>query len=98
MSLQQVPNVLGLKMDELISHARILSSKHQGVVSVSAVSVKTMDKGAGKSDTRPSQFKGQCFRCGGPHMIRNCKEPVRCFRCNKTGHVASRCQEQISEN
>ena len=97
-SLQQVPDVLGMKMDELISRARILSSKQQGVVSLSAVSVKTMDKGAGKSDTRPSQFRGQCFRCGGPHMIRSCKEPVRCFRCDKTGHVASRCQEQISEN
>lgn len=32
-------------------------------------------------------------------MIRDCKETnVKCFRCNKFGHVASRCLEQDAGN
>ena len=100
-ALQQVPNVLTMEMSELISHARILSSKQQG--GVVAVTARRGGEGSGgvrpENKPRPIQFKGQCFRCGGPHMIRDCKETkVRCFRCNKIGHVASRCQEQEAEN
>ncbi|XP_068216319.1 uncharacterized protein [Palaemon carinicauda] len=73
--LKQLPNVMTMAMSELISHARILSSKHQG--GVVAVTVRKGGEGGGakpENRVRPSQFKGQCFRCGGPHMIKDCKE------------------------
>lgn len=42
------------------------------------------------------EFKVYCFRCGGPHMARECKEPkprLICYRCWKEGHIASRCEQ-----
>ncbi|XP_068237273.1 uncharacterized protein [Palaemon carinicauda] len=72
---KQLPNVMTMAMSELISHARILSSKQQdGVV---AVTVRKGGEGVGakhENTGRPFQFRGQCFRCGGPHMIKDCKE------------------------
>ncbi|XP_027343072.1 uncharacterized protein LOC113855642 [Abrus precatorius] len=34
----------------------------------------------------------KCFRCKGPHMIRNCLSPIAvCSHCGKTGHPTSAC-------
>ena len=36
-------------------------------------------------------FRGKCFECGGPHMVRYCtaKTPraIRCYRCGREGHI-----------
>ncbi|XP_068224113.1 uncharacterized protein [Palaemon carinicauda] len=74
-ALQRLPNVMTMAMSELISHARILSSKQQG--GVGAVTVRKGGEGGGakhENRARPFQFRGQCFRCGGPLMIKDCKE------------------------
>ncbi len=41
---------------------------------------------------RPFKLSGRCFRClGRDHFIRHCRDPVRCGRCFRTGHLARSC-------
>lgn len=103
MELKQVKDVETVSMSELITRARVLvSSGCQEVVAVAArgpyVVTKRQappsDSNGGKGGARG--FNGRCFRCGGPHMARECKEPkppVICYRCGKEGHIASRCDQ-----
>ena len=83
------------------------SGKNQDLVAVAAAKGSSsvgfkktqrtshQDNGIKAPATMARGFKGRCFRCGGPHMARECQEPrppVVCFRCGKVGHIASRCQ------
>nr|CAD1832399.1 unnamed protein product [Ananas comosus var. bracteatus] len=43
-----------------------------------------------------SFFTGKCFRCLGlNHWASRCREPLRCARCYKTGHVAKSCMDRL---
>ena len=104
-ALQQVPDILTVSMSDAISRARILTAKMSS--GVAAVTVQMDGRQPNRSDDRPMQpkggenrvFRGQCYRCGGPHMARVCKEQrvIVCYRCNKPGHMANKC-EQGNEN
>ena len=94
-ALQQVNEVLTKPVSELINAARIFcktKADEEHVVAVArGVELPKKDSG-GKG------FKGKCFRCGGPHLIKYFDEKVRCFRCNKVGHIASHCDQKTPEN
>ena len=108
--LQQVQSVIEVGISELISRARILTSSKvsSGVVASATGLSREMSNttwGVMKSQQVSRQQKG-CFKCGGPHRARNChangegpgQREVICFRCQKSGHIASRCSEQIQGN
>ncbi|XP_068233538.1 uncharacterized protein [Palaemon carinicauda] len=73
-ALQQLPNVMTMAMSELISHARILSSKQQG--GVLAVTVRKGGEGGGakhENRARPFQFRGCGKRVKGDYCA--CSRP-----------------------
>lgn len=108
--LQQVKDIETVEMSELIMRARVLASGAGGqeVAAVATRGQATVGRrqvSQGVSSSRDDQssktgeprgFKGRCFRCNGPHMARDCKEPrpaITCYRCGKEGHIASRCDQ-----
>ncbi|XP_027351201.1 uncharacterized protein LOC113862310 [Abrus precatorius] len=47
-----------------------------------------------ESGSGSSSFRGplKCFRCGGPHMVKDCPQPrITSSNCGKSGHVANEC-------
>nr|CAD1832901.1 unnamed protein product [Ananas comosus var. bracteatus] len=43
-----------------------------------------------------SSLRGRCFRClGSNHWAYNCRGPIRCRRCYKTGHIARSCMDRL---
>lgn len=100
--LKQVKDIDTESVSDLITRARVLVSGHsEGSQEVAAVAAKgpstvTSDSEASGSRRGARDFKVRCFRCGGPHMARECREPqprLICYRCGKEGHIASRCEQ-----
>ena len=97
--LQQMPDVKTAPLGELLSKARVLVSRQPHFAAVAASSNNSVrvkhsypDKQGGHEAV--NGFKGKCFRCGGPHAIRYCKERragITCFKCGKFGHVMAQC-------
>ena len=62
--------------------------------SIGAVAQSQINSRSGKKLS--GRFTGQCFRCGGLHMLKDCKEwpkpPVTCYRCGEKGHIVSKVQ------
>ena len=106
LTLQQLPDIGTMVMGDLIPKARILAARKAPDVAVVAVkgagSDARQNSTTGKSDEQrfgkggSRSFKGKCFRCNGPHMMRDCKEPkppITCFRCGVTGHISTHCEQ-----
>lgn len=107
--LKQVKDFEKVSMADLITKARVLVSGETKDKEIAAVAVKGSNaeprrqaitggysKGRGGMAPLARGFRGQCYRCGGPHMVRECKEPrppITCFRCGKEGHISSRCNQ-----
>lgn len=97
--LQQMPDVRTTSLSELLSRARVLVSKQPHYAAVAATSDNRMSLKNSYSDKQNGRevinvFKGKCFRCGGPHAIKYCKERrmgITCFKCGKIGHMMAQC-------
>ena len=90
--LQQASSIMTMPMFEIISRARILSSKN---VEPGVAAVSLGNRHIGQvlpSKTGQRDIKIKCFSCGGANLIKNCTERVRCFKCNIFGHIASNCE------
>ena len=95
--LQRLTMIETMNMDEVLTHARVLTKKRPQLEA--AASARTI---GGKSAVKenlpwgrsPGKAPVKCFRCQGPHLIKDCKEPqpgITCYRCSHTGHISRYC-------
>ena len=84
--LQQLPDIDAMAVGDLVSKARVLTLyKPQDLAAVAKMGPDEMrwllmssdEPGGGQGQTQA--FKGQCFRCRGPHMVKDCV--VRIYTC-----------------
>ena len=93
-----------MTLPQLLDRARALMAElHVGersVVAVSAApSARKLEREAEPRPAKEAEARAGrvmwCFRCGGPHMIRNCptKPKFECWTCGKEGHSARVCDQ-----
>ena len=95
MELQQIKDIelKQVTMTSVIGRARILATNRGVSVGAVAVSKEPVIKSKG--------FAGKCFRCGGPHMIKDCpdrseRKQIICYSCREEGHIAPKCPNKPS--
>ena len=93
-ALQQLPHRERMDVSKLIPTARLLVSKRMQ-------KTETVGASAQSNTLKNKAQKGlsslQCFRCRGPHYIKDCTEILRakviCYNCGKFGHMVRYCTQ-----
>lgn len=73
-------------LEKVVARARSLMSE---VASNPIGAVAQLTRATGKTINKRTDIK--CFKCGGPHLMRNCSKPVTCWTCGQVGHLSKDC-------
>lgn len=100
--LQQMEGIKEVSLDVVLAKARILASNRGGGLLFNELAAPAVMAKAKTRVGENSKFGGKCYRCDGPHPIRDCpvgvnaaKPIVKCFRCEGP-HLARNCPERKS--
>ena len=95
-ALQQLPNVPGTVIDELISKVQVLTVNRATGFGAVAVKEKAGEEwqcpfgGSGMQSSCRSKkkaFRGKCFKCQSPLLVRDRKADMTYYCCGKVGYV-----------
>ena len=106
--LQQMHGMMKLAISDILTRARILvtnmASESTNFVNVATVrnSQQSRSEYVREKEGSRGRYKGKCFNCGGPHMVRQCEKRMAtvegkpregCYLCNGA-HLARNCPEK----
>ena len=100
-ALQQLSGINTMEVGDFITQAGVLARQkdyEQGAAAVIGRS-NWQQQIANDEELRGVSWQSQgftckSFRCQGPHMARECREPrpeVTCYRCEQVGHISKFC-------
>lgn len=87
--LRAVSKIESLSLSSIVERARSLMAE---LVENPVIAVAAQQKV--EPDSRGKGFVRRCFRCGGPHLIRQCKaqtNKITCWSCGQEGHMSKSC-------
>ena len=92
--LRAYENIDVLPVSDIVSRARALLAKQ---VDEDFVAVSKRMTGGGDKKNNETKVR-RCFRCGGPHLLRDCTSSrmrrISCWTCGEEGHVMRNCDRQ----
>ena len=92
--LRALVKIDSLNLSEILTRARaLLAEQVEGNSSYVATARK---------DGKMRRETKRCFRCDGPHLMKDCKvsrlRRIVCWTCGEEGHVARQCSQENQEN
>ena len=98
--LQQLSGIDKMAMGDLIAKAKIFTSTRSTGSASAVANVARRSFDAKPRQTERGGFRGNCFRCEGPHMAKNIpdKKTSSCFSCGKEGHMSYNCPLKLKSS
>ena len=93
-ALQQLPHIERMDVSKLLPTAWLLVSKRIKKTETVAASAQS---NALRNKAQKESSSLQCFRCRGPHYIKDCtgipRAKIICYNCGKFGYMAKYCTQ-----
>lgn len=87
--LSAVAKIDQMTLASMVEKARALMAEQVGGTTAAAT---VQGKQPHRTINQPNQQQHrQCYRSGGPHLVRRCKSSLTCWTCGAEGHQASEC-------
>ena len=85
--LRAVAKIEQMNLASIVERARALMAEQVGGATAAGAAQRRQPQ---RTANQPNQRR-QCYRCGGPHLVRSCKSPLTCWTCGAEGHRSSEC-------
>lgn len=85
--LRAVAKIDKMALASIVERARALMAEQVGCATAAVVVRRQPQRTA----NQPNLPRRQCYRCGGPHLVRSCKAALTCWTCGTEGHRSNEC-------
>lgn len=87
-----------LDLQQLLGRARAVMADDDVIACAAQLKNNKVGAASRRKDPKPGAPMGlRCWRCGGPHTLKDCKCPIICWSCGGQGHRSTECGSSGSQ-